>query len=279
MPKFRRVLPIRKGHQLAECPPRRFRITGDALRLPCRGTPGHPRSMIYRRNPIHPTALYLSARWWDENRRHLALPPPPARDDLAGIERIRVRLPEGVTAPAGWTCRKVTGFGDLHAGPGLGLPSVSGHEVLTISESSPVFEDWIRLHVDIYRRTHPDNPVAEMDTARWTEVFAGPDLHPEGLFAAFRGEAMVGASSLRHDGEGGLELGWTGIVEGVPVRVLARLVAMAARTAARLGASSVAVEVDDTDTALVAAMDGFALRWRNRHFTYEAPVGDDAFTC
>jgi hypothetical protein len=68
--------------------------------------------MTYTRNPMHPTALYLSETWWSGSSLSEA-PPLPSTEDFSDIERLRVILPETVVAPTGWAKVKTTRFGKI----------------------------------------------------------------------------------------------------------------------------------------------------------------------
>lgn len=226
----------------------------------------HPH--IYRRNPLHPTTLYLSHAWWTDQRGSVRPPPAPNEADRRGIERLRVCLPDDIQAPSGWSLCKTTRLGQMR----LTTPKEDfscGLTIRRLQRNSDELARWIDLHRQLYAETHRDNPVAPLSDDDARKLFAGEDLHPNAILAGFDGDSMVGVSSLRSVSDDTLELGWTGLPGRIAPQETACLVAVAAARAQELRRDAIAVEADDTDRALTAALRRFDIEWSETFRTYE----------
>jgi hypothetical protein len=226
--------------------------------------------MTYTRNPMHPTALYLSETWWSGSSLSEA-PPLPSTEDFSDIERLRVILPETVVAPTGWAKVKTTRFGKIAIPNRTIYLSRADVSIKSISREDPKIDLWIDLHCRLYDLMHSDNPVRALSQDLARRIFAGEDLPPNGLVAAFEGERMTGISSLRQ-GVRGFELGWTGFPQKSDSIAVAQLISAVIAVAVSSGAAWLEVEVDDTDLPLTGALEYFEVEWQECFETYEQKV-------
>lgn len=109
------------------------------------------------------------------------------------------------------------------------------------------WDAWYQAHWDSYRRTHPTNITKDPGSARYPEIFGGPDL-VEALFA-YRDGRLVGFASLRDN----QEIGWIDLADASrDGQALSAILAATLRRAAAHGWVHAELEVDDDHPALWA---------------------------
>lgn len=232
---------------------------------------------IFRRNPLHTEALYLEPAYWQACADAKRQPPFPLAQDLEGIRRLRVVLPQTAIPPRGWQLLRETVVRTvpvLAAQTFLPIVQCPVEELLSPTPSHPAWHDWITLHWQCYEKTHQDNPPRKTSFAEQEALFAGDDLQQDNGVALFQNDELFGFSSLRltNDASPSAEFGWTGTSQNAPETSYQTLMGAVLQKAAKLGFETITFEADSTDLtawAMVALRPSVDDR---RYFTWQKQI-------
>ncbi len=195
-------------------------------------------------NPLHPALLRLESDAFSAEALDAALAVQRNRGFTCTIDNSDTRAAALLTA-RGFCLVRRTIEGGWQGEPSAPLPDL---EHGTLAQRPELTTPWLAAHKQHYFATHRASPPAELDTARWDEVFLGEDFRPESAFFILDGRQIAAFSSLRPAGEN-WELAWFGTVpENHPSfeGLNAGLVAMETDFIAAEGIFAVLAEFDST---------------------------------
>lgn len=204
------------------------------------------------RNPLHPLAVYLDDRAW-QNGQLSQFDLPSAKECQAhGVDRFRIILPEKIAPPEDWQLVKQTLFRHVPVKDCKVEKCETKISLRTVSRDDWFWNKWITAHWRIYRRNHKDNPPANQSLKQREQIFGGDDLHNGNGVGIWLGDRMVGFASLRTPANefDAAESGWIGAWGPSKTELVQCGLNWTISHARGLGFAALDVEVDDTDRIL-----------------------------